>query len=118
MENKDLIRFKHMFDSATVILHFMDGKTRKHLNNDRMFSNAVIRELEILGEAANHISKATQKSFPQLPWKQLVSMRNALIHAYFDVDYDIIWETITNDLPPLHLQLQMILEDLMLASRR
>lgn len=67
MENKDHIRLKHMLDSATAILHFIDGKTRKHLNIDRMFSNAVIRELEVLGEAANHISKATQKSFPELP---------------------------------------------------
>ena len=111
MENRDRIRFKHMLDSATAILDFIDGKTRKHLNNDRMFSNAVIRELEILGEAANHISKTTQKSFPELPWKQLIAMRNTLIHAYFEVDYDIIWETVNNDLPPLYLQLQMIVSD-------
>lgn len=77
-----------------------------------MFSNAIIRELEILGEAANHISKATQKLFSELPWKQLISMRNTLIHAYFDVDYDIIWETVNNDLPPLYLQLKMILSDI------
>lgn len=65
-----------MLDSSTAILHFIEGKTRKHLNTDRMFSNAILRELEILGEAANHISKPTQKSFPELPWKQLISMRN------------------------------------------
>ncbi len=111
MENRDLIRFKHMLDSATAILYFIEGKTRKHLHSDRMFSNAVIRELEILGEAANHISKPTQKSFPELPWKQLIAMRNTLIHAYFDVDYDIIWETVSTDLPPLHLQLKMILSE-------
>src|SRR5713226_1495661 len=111
MENRDLVRFQHMLDSATAIVDFIDGKTRKNLN-DRMFSNAVIRELEILGEAANHISKATQKLFPELPWKQLISMRNTLIHAYFDVDYDVIWETVTNDLTPLYLQLKMILEDM------
>ncbi len=112
MDNRDLVRFKHMLDSSTAILHFIDGKMRKHLNNNRMLSNAIIRELEILGEAANHISKATQKSFPELPWKQLISMRNTLIHAYFDIDYDIIWETVTNDLPPLYLQLKMILSDI------
>jgi len=111
MENRDLIRFKHMLDSATAILHFIDGKTRKHLNSDRMFSNAIIRELEILGEAANHISKTTQNAFPEFPWKQLTAMRNVLIHAYFDVDYDIIWKTVTNDLPPLYLQLKMMLSD-------
>lgn len=78
-----------MLDSATVILNFIEGKTRKDLN-DRMFSNAVIRELEVLGQAANHVSKTTQKLFSELPWKQLISMRNMLIHAYFDVGYDII----------------------------
>ena len=109
MENRDRIRLKHMLDSATAVLHFIDGRTRRHLNSDRMFSNAVVPELEILGEAANHISKTTQKSLPELPWKQLIAMRNRLIHAYFDVDYDIIWETVNNDVPPLYLQLKMIL---------
>lgn len=116
MENRDLVRFKHMLDSTTAVIRFINGKTRKHLSNDRMLSNAVIRELEILGEAANHVSKSTQKSFPEIPWKQLISMRNTLIHAYFDVDYEIIWETITNDLPPLFLQLKMIVEDNTLIS--
>jgi uncharacterized protein with HEPN domain len=101
-----------MLDSAEAILHFIKGKTRKHFNSDRMFANAVVREFEILGEAANHISQPTQKSFPELPWKQLIAMRNNLIHAYFDVDYDIIWETINNDLPPLYLQLKMIVSDI------
>ncbi len=112
MENRDLIRFKHMLDSATAIFHFIDGKTHQEFNRDRMLSNAVIRELEVLGEAANHISKTTQKVFPELPWKQLIAMRNALIHAYFDIDYDIIWETVNDDLPPLYLQLKMILSDI------
>lgn len=111
MENRDLIRFRHMLDSANALLGFVDGKTRKHLNIDRMFSNAVIRELEILGEAANHISEKTQKLFPELPWKQIVGMRNTLIHAYFDVDYDIIWKTVNNDLPLFYHQLRKIVSD-------
>lgn len=110
MENRDLIRFQHMFDSANAILDFINGKTRKHLSTDRMFSNAIIRELEVLGEAAN-ISKKTQKLFPELPWKQIIGMRNTLIHAYFDVDYDIIWETVNNDLPLFYRQLKKIISD-------
>ncbi len=111
MENKDLVRFRHMLDSLNAILRFVKGRTRRHLNTDRMFSNAVIRELEILGEAANNVSKNTQKLFPMFPWKQIVGMRNTLIHAYFDVDYDIIWKTINNDLPPFHAQLKKIISD-------
>ena len=108
MESRDLIRFRHMLDSANTLLGFIEGKTRKHLNTDRMFSSAVIRELEILGEAANHISQKTQKLFPELPWKQIIGMRNTLIHAYFDVDYDIIWKTVNNDLPLFYHQLKKI----------
>ena len=100
-----------MLDSANAILYFIDGKTRKHLSADRMFSNAIIRELEVLGEAANNISKKTQKLFLALPWKQIIGMRNTLIHAYFDVDYDIIWKTVNNDLPPFHHQLKKIISD-------
>ncbi len=54
MENRDKIRFKHMLDSATAILHFIEGKNRRHFASDRMFSSAIVREVEILEEAANH----------------------------------------------------------------
>ena len=111
MESRDAIRFRHMLDSASAILHFIEGRTRKQLNTDRMFSNAVVRELEVLGEAANNISKKTQKLFPEVPWKQIIGMRNTLIHAYFDVDYDIIWETVNNDLPSFYHQLKKIVSD-------
>ena len=109
MESKDLVRLQHMLDSANAILDFINKKTRKHLNSDRMLSNAIIRELEVLGEAANHISEKTQKSFPDLPWKQIIGMRNTLIHAYFDIDFDIVWKTVKNDLPSFHRQLKAIL---------
>ena len=100
-----------MLDSVETLLWFLEGKTRKHFSSNRMFSNAVIRELEILGEAANNISTKTQKLFPELPWRQIIGMRNTLIHAYFDVDYDIIWETVNNDLPPFHHRLKQIISD-------
>ena len=77
----------------------------------RMFSNAVVRELEILGEAANHISQKTQQLFPEFPWKQIIGMRNTLIHAYFDVDYDIIWETVSSDLPIFYHQLKKVVSE-------
>lgn len=90
MINNDLVRLKHMLDSATAILSFLKGKKRVNLNTNRMLSSAVIREFEILGEAAGKVTQRTQKLFPHIPWKQLVGMRNRLIHAYFDVSYDII----------------------------
>jgi len=99
MVNKDLVRLRHMLDSATAILTFLKRKKRDSLNTNRMLSSAVIREFEILGEAAGKVSQKTQKLFPKLPWKQLVGMRNRLIHAYFEVSYDIIWKTAKDYLP-------------------
>ena len=86
MAHKDLVRFEHMLDSANAVLTFVNGKKRTHLNSDRMLASSIVREMEILGEAAGKISQKTKNRFPDLPWKQMISMRNQLIHAYFDVD--------------------------------
>ncbi|HSW87245.1 MAG TPA: HepT-like ribonuclease domain-containing protein [Rhabdochlamydiaceae bacterium] len=88
-----------MLDSTEAILSFIKGKRRASLDNNRLLASGVIRELEILGEAAGQISEKTKNLFPKLPWKQLIGMRNRLIHAYFDVDHDIIWKTVKDYLP-------------------
>jgi uncharacterized protein with HEPN domain len=106
MESKDLPRLKHMLDSAKAILSFAKGKRRASLDNNRLLLSAVLRELEIIGEAANKISEKTKKRFPHFPWKELIGMRNRLIHAYFEVDHDIIWKTIREYLPSFHQQLE------------
>jgi uncharacterized protein with HEPN domain len=93
MENKDLVRLQHMLDSTEAILSFAKGKQRASLDKDLLFQSAVLRQLEIIGEAAGHVSVHTKKKFPSIPWKELVGLRNRLIHAYFDVDHDIIWKT-------------------------
>lgn len=83
MEDKDYARFKHMLDSAEAILAFAKGKRRSALDRDRLLLSAVLRELEIIGEAAGRISKGTQKKYPQLPWNELIGMRNRLISCVF-----------------------------------
>jgi uncharacterized protein with HEPN domain len=110
MENRDLSRLRHMLDSAKAILSFVKGKRRSSLDKERLLLSAVLRELEIIGEAANKISESTKKRFPYFPWKELVGMRNRLIHAYFDVDHDMIWKTIREHLPTLHKQLDQAVE--------
>ena len=110
MENKDLARLKHMLDSVEAILSFAKGKQRISLNKNRLFLSAVLRELEIIGEAAGRISEKTKKRFPSLPWKELIGMRNRLIHAYFDIDHDIIWKTIRDYLPSFQEQLKQIVD--------
>lgn len=100
MDNKDLTRFKHMLDSTQAILSFAKGRKRVDLDKNRQFLSAVLRELEILGEAAGRISEKTKKQFPIIAWKEIIGMRNRLIHAYFDVDHDVVWNTIRDYLYP------------------
>lgn len=113
MESKDLVRLKHMLDSTEAILSFIKGKRRTSLDKDRLLLSAVLRELEIIGEAANKISDKTKKQFSHFPWKELIGMRNRLIHAYFDVDHDIIWKTVREYLPDFHRQLQETISSLL-----
>ncbi|HLG30832.1 MAG TPA: HepT-like ribonuclease domain-containing protein, partial [Candidatus Brocadiales bacterium] len=72
--------------------------------------DAVIRRIEIVGEAARRISEETQNGFPGLPWNEIIGMRNVMIHEYDDVDLAIVWETVKNDLPPLIESLEDILK--------
>lgn len=112
MENKDLVRLRHMLDSVEAILSFTKGRRRASLDKDRLLLSAILRELEIIGEAAGRISVKTKKQFPDLPWKEMTGMRNRLIHAYFDVDHDVIWKTIREYLPSFHKTLKKIVATL------
>ncbi|MGZ6369670.1 MAG: HepT-like ribonuclease domain-containing protein [Bdellovibrionota bacterium] len=80
---------------------FLKGKTRQSLNRSRMLALAVTKEMEIVGEAASKISEEFRERYPEIPWLRIVSMRNRLIHGYFDIELDIVWNTVTKVLPPL-----------------
>ena len=70
---------------------------------------SLVKDVEIIGEAAAHITDDTRERYPEIPWISIVGMRNRLIHAYFDVDLDRVWDTVIDDLPPLVLELEKIL---------
>jgi uncharacterized protein with HEPN domain len=80
--------------------------TKEDFRNSNVIQNAVIRELEIIGEAARVVSEATKRARPDIPWYQISGMRNRLIHEYFAVDLDAVWKTITEDLDTLNDGLQ------------
>jgi uncharacterized protein with HEPN domain len=79
-------------------------------NEEKVF--AVIRALEIIGEAAKNIPKSIRGRYPEIPWEDIVGMRNKVIHDYFGVDLEVIWKTLHEDLPPLQAAVAKILEDL------
>ena len=88
-------------EAAKLALTYIANKTKEEFLKDIQCQDAVIRRLEIIGEAAGRISEETRNAIPSLPWSEMVGMRNIMIHDYDDVDIVIVWETIQNDLPNL-----------------
>lgn len=109
--DKDLIRLQHMLDYAREALSTAAGKTRADLDTDRQLNLSLVRLLEVTGEAAAHVSAQTQADYTQIEWSDIVGLRNRLIHGYDTVDFDILWQIITADLPPLVAKLEKILSD-------
>ncbi|MGK7880125.1 MAG: DUF86 domain-containing protein [Crocosphaera sp.] len=106
----DLTRLCHMRDAAQEILNFMKDKNRDDLETDRMLSLAVVKDLEIIGEAASRVSLDCQRRHLQLPWGDMIGMRNRLVHAYYGINYDIVWQTVSENLLPLIMSLEQIIE--------
>jgi uncharacterized protein with HEPN domain len=90
-----------MLDAAREAITFGAGRTRDDLKRDRVLTLALVKCIEIIGEAAAKVTPETQAKYPEIPWIDIIGMRNRLIHAYFDVDTDRVHDTLTNDLPPL-----------------
>jgi uncharacterized protein with HEPN domain len=109
MNANDRIRVRHMLDAAKEALSFVQGRTREDLRRDRLLALALIKEIEIVGEAAAKISPEFKQSQPSIPWAEITGMRNRLIHAYFDVNFDVLWDTVTTALDPLILQLESLM---------
>jgi len=109
MPTNDLARLRHILDAARQAVAFIQGRGRADLDQDAMLSLALIRLLEIIGEAARGVSDTTRASHPEIAWIQMAGMRDRLIHGYYDVNLDIVWQTTNQDLPPLIAQLERIL---------
>ena len=101
MRDDDRIRVRHMIDAAEAVAEFITGRQRADLDRDRMLLFAVVRAIEVLGEAAARTSSEARALAPSIPWTSIVSMRNRLIHGYFDIDTEIVWATVTLELPAL-----------------
>lgn len=98
-----------MRDFARKAIELTSGKSRADLENDEVLRLAVTHLLELVGEAAAKVPPETQARYPEIPWSKVVSTRNRLIHGYEDVDPNILWDTLTTNLPELLAQLDIIL---------
>ena len=101
MRPEDRVRLQHMLEAADTAIQFMQGRDRLELDQDRMLLFAVVRVVEVLGEAASRVSPDARELHRDLPRRAATSMRNRLIHGYFDIDRDILWATVTVELPAL-----------------
>ena len=111
MSESDRIRLRHMLDAAREATEFGTGRQRGDLERDRVLALALMRCIEIIGEAASKVSPEVRVKHPDVPWSDIIGMRHRLIHAYFEIDLGRVCDTLTADLPPLILQLERILSD-------
>ena len=100
-----------MADAAREASFFAKGRSGADLETDRMLLLSLVKEIEIIGEAASKVSQATRETLPDIPWPDLTGMRHRLIHAYFDINVEVVWQTIVQDLPPLLSALEKILQE-------
>jgi uncharacterized protein with HEPN domain len=105
------VSFRQMLDHALEAVAMTDGKTRADLDEDRQLNLALVRLLEIIGEAATRIPKEDQALYKDISWPEIVSLRNRLIHGYDTVDFDILWQIVKQDLPRLIESLRKILSE-------
>ncbi|MDO9580893.1 MAG: DUF86 domain-containing protein [Bacteroidales bacterium] len=111
MQSKDIIRLRHIIDEADEACKYAEGISLDEFVKDGKTVRAVIRSIEVIGEAASKISIEFRMEHSDVPWQKVIGMRNRLIHVYFDIDYNIIWQTVKENLPPLIEQLQSILQN-------
>ena len=98
-----------MLAAAKEVMEFAAGKTRMDLEKDRLHMLAIIKSIEIIGEAASKVTETFKTENDNIPWNDIINMRNRLIHAYFDVNLDIVWQTVKTDLPDLIKALEEII---------
>ena len=101
MSPDDQWRIGHMVEAAEQALTFVTNRDRSDLDSDVMLRLALTRLVEIIGEAAAQVTDAARRELPDVPWPQIVGMRNRLVHAYFDINADILWDTVQVALPEL-----------------
>lgn len=108
----DEARLRHILDAVSEIQSYIKNTDIEEFINDSMKKFATVKQLEIIGEAANHISEEMKGKYSDIKWREIVGLRNILIHEYFGVDEYVVWEIITQDIPKLKSHIKRILSKL------
>jgi len=110
MNKDDTVFLKHILDAIDLIDDYLKDKSYEEFEENRMLQDAVIREIEIIGEATKNLSVEFKNKYSEIPWRQIAGMRDKLIHGYFGVDLGAVWDTATKDIPSLRKKLREILK--------
>lgn len=111
-EKDDVVFIEHILDSIEAIEKFSKGITKEELSSNRMKRNAIVKEIEIIGEAIKNVSKETRDKYKEIRWKEFVGARDKMIHHYFGIDIDIVLNIVKEDLPVLKKQIEVIKKEL------
>lgn len=101
---------RHISSECAFIIRVCEGKSRDQVLDDDITSRALVRSLEIIGEATKKIPLEVRQQYPLVSWKEIAGMRDILIHNYFGIDYDVLWNTVLTDIPELHSELIRIIQ--------
>jgi uncharacterized protein with HEPN domain len=103
------LRVEDILDAIAKIRRYTEAMTIDTLMADERTVDAVMRNITIIGEASNHVPAAIRNRYPEVPWDEMRGIRNRLVHEYYEVDMDILWQTLRGNLPPLVPLLQEVL---------
>jgi uncharacterized protein with HEPN domain len=106
----DKVRLQHILDAIGEIENYIENVDFDTFSTNSMMFNATVRQLEIIGEAANRLNDELQTAYSEIPWRQIIGLRNMVIHEYFGIDKVLVWEVVTNNLPDLKNKISRIFE--------
>lgn len=109
--DSDHTRLCHILDAAREVVGYVEGLPREAFNSQRPLQHSVVRCIEIMGEAALRLSPEFRNASPDIPWQDMIGMPNRLIHAYFDLDLDLLWITASQEIPCIIPRLTALLSE-------